>query len=38
MYEGQFKNGKQNGTGFFTTAKYVARKSEWKDGKKIAWL
>jgi len=36
-YEGQWKDGKQHGTGTYTTAKNETREGEWEEGKRIRW-
>lgn len=37
-YDGEWKNGKQNGIGIYRSANNKERKGEWIDGKRSRWV
>ena len=37
-YDGQWLNGKQDGSGNYTTASGKTKQGQWREGKRIAWL
>ena len=38
MYDGQWRNGKQEGVGKYTTAKGETKYGKWADGNRLEWV